>query len=404
MKNTVSVQQNVCKAVMIYTFLNFVFLQTADAQKKSGSPDKESYAVIAENFYAKIWSLYRVPEYGLFAEYYPQKHTDTLTYLQQGAESKKVCYLWPLSGIFSSTNVLMQTPAGRKKYKPFLDSVVFAMEHYRDASRTPAGYQAYPVRFEKVDRYYDDNGLVGIDYVDAYENTGNKVYLERAKSAFAFIISGWSDDLGGGVSWLEGVRDQKPACSNGMATLVALKLYKATKDKYYLDWGRKFYNWMKCLRDENGIYANDIKTADSSVNKVYYTYNSGSMLIASTLLYEFTKDKSYLAEAKAIAEASYVHFGIAKEGDRVSILDLPWFVTVLFRGYEALYRIDGNPKYVLTIKKNIDFAFKNSRDKYGLFYNNWNKEKDEFETAKWLLDEACMAELYARLAQLKLKD
>lgn len=371
----------------------------ATAQKK-GYVNK-SYGEIAEQFYSKIWSLYRVPQYGLFAEYYPQKHSDTLTYLQQQASSKKVCYLWPLSGIFSSTNVLMQTREGKKKYQPFLDSVVAAIDQYRDTSRRPSGYQAYPVRFEKVDRYYDDNGLVGIDYLDAFENTGNKLYLQRAKEAFAFILSGWSEDWGGGVSWLEGVRDQKPACSNGMGMLVALKLYKATNDKQYLDWGKRFYDWMKCLRDSNGIYANDLKTVDGKVNKVYYTYNSGSMLDASVMLFHFTKDPAYLAEAKAIAEATYNHFGVVK-GDRISILDLPWFVTVLFRGYEALYKVDGNPKYVNAIKANVEFAFKNSRDMHGLVYNNWNKEAEEYATAKWLLDEACIAEMYARLAQLKL--
>ncbi len=48
----------------------------------------------------------------------------------------------------------------------YVDSMVTAMEEYYDTTRVPFGYQAYPVRFEKVDRYYDDNGLVGIDYID----------------------------------------------------------------------------------------------------------------------------------------------------------------------------------------------------------------------------------------------
>lgn len=380
--------------------LLLVFSGSAFSQQKAATAP--TYHQLAEVYFQKIWDYYRVPEFGLFSEYYPQGHKDTLTYIQEGASSKKVSYLWPLSGIVSASNLMMKLPGSKKKYKPFLDSVLQAMEQYRDTLRSPAGYQAFPSRFGKVDRYYDDNGLVGMDYVDAYENTGNKLYLQRAKDVFTFILSGWSDDMGGGVTWLEGHRDQKPACSNGMATLTALKLYGATKDPYYLNWGKKFYNWMKCLRDSTGIYANDIKTKDSSVNKVYWTYNSGSMLEASVLLYQFTREKEYLAEAKAIAAATFQHFGVVKENGRISILDLPWFVTVLFRGYDALYRVDGNPKYINVIKNNVDFAYANSRDKYGLFYNNWNNEKDEHATAKWLLDEACMIELYARMALLKL--
>jgi predicted alpha-1,6-mannanase (GH76 family) len=51
----------------------------------------------------------------------------------------------------------------------------------------------------------------------------------------SFILSGWDDEYEGGVSWLEGVRDQKPACSNGKAMVLALKLYEATGDSYYLE-------------------------------------------------------------------------------------------------------------------------------------------------------------------------
>src|SRR5690606_26508821 len=102
------------------------------------------------------------------------------------------------------------------------------------------------------DRYYDDNGLVGIDYMESYFNTKDELYLKRAKDVFTFILSGWDDELGGGVTWLEGHRDQKPACSNGMAMLTALKIYQGSKDKYYLNWGIKFYDWMyKHLRDSS---------------------------------------------------------------------------------------------------------------------------------------------------------
>ncbi|RYE90149.1 MAG: hypothetical protein EOO37_03625 [Cytophagaceae bacterium] len=41
--------------------------------------------------------------------------------------------------------------------------------------------------------------MVGIDFMEAYFNTKNPVYLRRAEGVFAFIVSGWNDDLGGGV-------------------------------------------------------------------------------------------------------------------------------------------------------------------------------------------------------------
>ena len=205
---------------------------------------KTPYLDRAEQIYRKVWDMYRVPKYGLFSEYYPNSYKPDLTYFQDntGKKAQEVSYLWPMSGVFSATNILMEF--NKHKYKAFQDSMITAVGYYYDNKRTPPGYQAYPVKLDKSDRYYDDNGLVGIDLIDAYRTGKNKEYLIKAEEVYTFINSGWSEDFGGGVSWLEGVRDQKPACSNGKATVLCLKLYQATFDKVYLDQGILFYNWM----------------------------------------------------------------------------------------------------------------------------------------------------------------
>lgn len=387
------------KRMFITTALTGMVLSAA-AQLQ---PARE-YQRRAEEMYHRVWTLYRVPQHGLFSEYYPQQHKDSLTYMQDGnVQSKEVSYLWPFSGVASSTNVLMRLPGKKAAYRPYLDSVMTGMYQYRDTTRQPAGYQAYPVKFEKVDRYYDDNGLVAIDYAEAYENTRNPEYISKAKEVFAFIMSGWTDDLGGGVTWLEGHGDQKPACSNGMATLAALKIYKATKEPYYLQQGIRFYEWMnKHLRDSAGLYMNDIKTATKATNPTYYTYNSGSMLEAAMMLYGFTGRKEYYRDAKQTAGSAYHYFGRPQKDMRSEFCDLPWFATVLFRGYAALYAVDKDAKYIRAIIARVDHAW-NNRDRYGLFNHDWSGPKDEAGKPKWLLDEACIAELYGRMALLNLK-
>ncbi|RYY36684.1 MAG: hydrolase [Sphingobacteriaceae bacterium] len=366
-----------------------------------GQFSSAEYQKRADEFYTKVWNHYRVAKHGLFSENYPSNvAADTLTYFQgAGVKEKEVSFLWPFSGVLSSTNVMLKIPALRKKHLLYLDTLIKGVELYRDDKRKPAGYQAYPVKFEKADRYYDDNGLVGIDYAEAYLNTKNPLYLKRAKEVFTFILSGWDDKLDGGVYWLEGHNDMKPACSNGMATLTALKIYQATKNPYYLKWGQKFYNWMHDnLRDSAGVYWNDKKT-NGNVLKTQWTYNSGSMLEASVMLYKFTNDKKYLTEAKAIAEGTFNHFVAQKQSDKLGIhVDVPWFLTVLFRGYEALYNVDGNYKYIAAVETSVNYAWQNSRDKYGFITKSWLPKPSELEKPKWLLDEACIAELYARLS------
>lgn len=364
---------------------------------------KTPYLDKAEYMFQKVWSMYRVPKYGLFSEYYPNSYKPDLTYFQDNTNKKaqEVSYLWPMSGVFSSTNILMGIDA--KKYKCFQDSMISAIKCYYDTLRTPSGYQAYPVKFEKSDRYYDDNGLVGIDYIDAYDFSKNPKYLAKAKEVFTFIKSGWSDDFGGGVSWLEGIRDQKPACSNGKATVLVLKLYQATLDKKYLEEGKSFYNWTMTHLEDSTLHIiwNSLSTVNGKPDKAFYTYNTGTMIQSSVRLYRITGEKKYLNNAQRLAEGSYQYFVKKSEKGFRYIDDLSWFNVVLFRGYQELYDVDHNSKYVDAIISGADWAWENARDEAGLIYKDWTGQKDEKKQPKWLLDESCMAELYARIAIIK---
>lgn len=362
------------------------------------------YLIRAQLMYEKVWKHYKTPAHvGLFTENFPSQGSDKLTYMEGGeVNEKEVSFLWPFSGMFSATNVLLQIPSLKIKYLPYLDTCISGMERYRDTARSPVGYQAYPVEFEKSDRYYDDNGLVGIDYMESYFNTKNALYLQRAEEVFKFILSGWNNDLGGAVTWLEGHNDQKPACSNGTATLVALKIYEGNKNKFYLRWGKNFYDWMYTnLLDSTGVISND-KKLDGKVNRTFYSYNTGFMIEAAALLYKFTGDKQYLDQAKQLAKDSYKHFSTVPHDPNLSIkIDLPWFVAVLFRGYEALYNLNGDDQYIAAIEKDLNYAWEHSRDKYGFVTHSWTPDPQELLKPKWLLDEGCIAELYARLSIIK---
>ncbi|MGQ1889245.1 glycoside hydrolase family 76 protein [Thermophagus sp. OGC60D27] len=326
-------------------------------------------------------------------------------YFQDSVKSaQEVAFLWPMSGVFSATNVLMKLDSDY--YSPYLDSMVFAVEQYYDTTRHPPGYQAYPSALNHADRYYDDNGLVGIDYVDAFEVTGNPDYLKKAREIMEFIKSGWTEDYGGGVSWLEGVRDQKPACSNGKATVLALKLFQATSDAEYLDYGLASYNWMMDhLRDDSlNIIWNSLLIKEEEagvVQKHGYTYNTGVMIQSAVRLFKITGKDHFLKDAQSLAEGSYNYYVKWTKQDVSYIEDLPWFVVVLFRGYHELFEVDNNSKYINAIMKGADYALDNATDSDGLFFHDWTSRSGVKGQPKWLLDEACMVELFARMALIR---
>ena len=276
------------------------------------------------------------------------------------------------------------------------------MELYWDGDRLPACYQSYPKFNGNSDRFYDDNDWIAIDFCDLYELTENKAYLEKAKQLYDYIFSGWDEKLGGGIYWCEQKKTSKNTCSNAPATVLCMKLYNITKDKTYLDQAYKVYNWTKNnLRDsEDFVYWDNI-TLDGEVNKAKYTYNSGQMILAGVMLYQESGDKQYLEDAQKTAKGAYERFTSINDKTKSRFYTAsPWFNVILLRGLTALYKIDGNYEYIKTMADNATYAWKNNRDKNGFLDNDWSGEK--IQEYKWLLDNACMVELFSEIGETKL--
>ena len=365
--------------------------------------DEGKYTAAAKEAFENVWKCYRIPEHGLFSEDFPNSHKPDLDYFDDGThKAQESSFLWPMSGVFSSAVLLAK--AEPEKYRPYLDSMVVAMEEYYDTTRIPFAYQAYPTKFDIVDRYYDDNGLVGIDYIDTYSVTGNPAHLEKAKQIFSFIISGWDFRFEGAVPWVEGNDDQKPACSNGKALVLALKLYEATSDVYYLETGKRFYKWIwKYLRDpEINIIMNSWLTAgEGRAQFDPYTYNSGTMIQAAAALYRFTGNEEYLKQGLMLCEGTAEYFFHYTEDGIPFTYNIPWFDVVLFRGYQDVWAVTGETKYADILIKALDHAWENAKDPNGLVCNDWTGRRNEMKKPKWLLDSSCIPEFLIRTAVIK---
>ncbi len=340
--------------------------------------------------YDKVYELYNVPGTEFFLERYPAQ-----------PEDKAVSYLWPFSGMFSAVNALGAI-IDPEDYQKKLDRIMAGLEKYYDSLREPPAYQAYPFDFGGDDRFYDDNQWLGLDFLEAYHLTKDEKYLEKAKMMFDFSISGWSDELGGGIYWCEQKLDTKNTCSNGPAAVLALKLYEVTKEESYLEWGKKIYEWTRSnLQDPSCVYWDHLRT-DGGIDRTTYTYNTGTMLHSAVLLYKVTGEQEYLLEAERVAKASLDHFApVRSDGKRFFPKENPWFTGVLFRGYICLYEVNKDPTYIDAVIENIDYAWENARDANGLISRDWSGESKEDANVKWLLDEACLVELYARAHLLR---
>lgn len=287
---------------------------------------------------------------------------------------------------------------------------------------------------------YDDQMWLAREFLEAYKLTGDKEYLKQAEYLTEYVLDGWDTTLdangeeNGGIPWGPGYVT-KHSCSNGpiISPLVWLhELYKGKSDRvehryidpkdkktrkskkvkksdYYLDFAKKVYDWQKKhLLRTDGVYADMMGDCGSAKCKIVYetvkgveyrantpllkavgapyTYNSGTMLSGAADLYRVSKDPIYLADAKALSDASFNYF--AKLDVTVPGLYAydtrgfrNWFNGVLMRGYLDVYPSYGTvARYIDSFQQNLDYG-------YGRFLHNgflptnvlagWDQETDK---------------------------
>lgn len=297
---------------------------------------------------------------------------------------KKHSYLWPLCALIQAADEAEKAEPSKDFMSPVLKAID---QYYSDAYPAPA-YQAYVKKEEKEDRFYDDNQWIAIACIDAYNRTHQQRYLDKAEKIYRFMMTGYDTVSGGGLHWKEGDKTTKNTCSNGPGILIALQLFKITKQKNYLDTALILYNWVNAhLQSPQGVYYDNMKIPSLKIDSALYTYNTGTMLQSNVLLYEITNDKKYLNEAERIAQAAKNIF--YKNGK------LPgnyWFNAVLLRGYIELYKADHNKQQLQFFIDDAERIWEEERDDKNLLGRN-NKRKS-------LIDQAAMMEIYARLSVL----
>ena len=228
---------------------------------------------------------------GLYNENYPKKDGDN-----------SASFLWPYDGLVSGAAALHALGYDVN----YADMVDRFEVYYRTPNGTVGGYGSQTNGTTgSGTRFYDDNSIVGIELVEAFNLLNNQDYVTKAKRIVEFLQAGEDDTFGGGLWWNEdqkgqqGVGDSnKPTCANGYATLFLLEYYSVCPQEEKADvlaLAKRLYAWtLTNLRDpEDGCYWND-KQADGSINKTKWTYNTGVMISNGVRLYKIF-DCVYLA-------------------------------------------------------------------------------------------------------------
>lgn len=349
-----------------------------------------SYKEKAKETYDMIQELYAKGP--LYRENYPEQSGE-----------REYSYLWPYVGMLTAGNVLYELGYDQS----ILDKEFTGLEAYYDNRNTLPTYQAYPVSGGSTDHYYDDSAIVAMELIDAYKNTGESFYLDRAKSVTAFIMSGEDSRMGGGLYWFEGESGNctsgpncmKAANTSAYAVFVASEMYQITNNSQYLTFAKRVYQWnYDTLRDpSDDLYWNDINIGTGEINTTKWTYNSALMIMSGVNLFEITDDQNYLNQAIETARSSYSKFTKVINGRIFYQTNDPWFNVELLDAFIRLSEYDTTSNdYVKVFIDNVDYAWENARNSNDQFYEDWSGNSQG--RYYWLLHQAALIEAYGRIA------
>jgi predicted alpha-1,6-mannanase (GH76 family) len=225
-----------------------------------------------------------------------------------------------------------------------------------------------------LNKYYDDEGWWVLAWVDAYDLTGNKVYLSMAESIFADMAASWDGTCGGGIWWSKD-RNYKNAIANELFLSAAAHL--ANRDPAgspgYLDWANREWAWfIKSGMINAQSLVNDglrIDGAGTCTNngRNTWSYNQGVVLGGLVELAKLNPDPSLIPTAHNIATAA-----ITSLVDKDGILhdsceparcgaDAPQFKGIFVRNLVALYAANPRPAYKTFVETNADAIWDKSR-------------------------------------------
>jgi uncharacterized protein YyaL (SSP411 family) len=124
-----------------------------------------------------------------------------------------------------------------------------------------------------------------------------------------FVLSGWDDQLGGGIWWHEKHKDDgKNTCINAPAAVSCLNIAKhqsAEAAKQNIEWARRIVEWtIKHLEAEDGLFEDHIKVTTGEKNRAKLTYNTALMIRAYLGLHRATGEQAWLDKANRASRAA----------------------------------------------------------------------------------------------------
>lgn len=328
------------------------------AQPAEAASGRARWAERARTSYDALLEHLAAKQHGLFLEHVPTQ-----------PEENPYSYVWPFREATAATLDLNQLPSAGPRYEEDVVSRLETVDLYWDQDRDAyASYLPAPLG-GGGDPFYDDNTVIGLEFIRRHRLSGQPGMLDLAARAFEFVIKGWDDDplrpCPGGMHWVAADWNTVKATNvTSLASELAAHLYQATGERRYLDWALRTYDWVRdSMRTAPGIYVNSIDF-EGTIDSTLWSYNSGSMIGAATLIYRATGDTTFLQKAIEDADGAVAYWS---EGDRYDAQPTI-FNAILFANLLLLQSVHRASDFRDLITHHAEVVWERNRDEStGLF-------------------------------------
>jgi uncharacterized protein YyaL (SSP411 family) len=266
---------------------------------------------------------------------------------------------FPLLEATSAVAIAHPTPDNKRA----VDTIAKQAENFWDPTIVGGGGVSWRWGLRDTgNAYFDDTGWWGVAYLDAYRATGKKRWLWDAGRALSFIDGqGW-DRAGGGGVWWNVAHDHKTSEPLAAGALIAATLYRYQHKRYFLDTAKRYIAWADAHTtnpQQDNLYGR------SATDLTVMDYVEGMFIGAQTELCRATKDKSWCARARRLADASLKQFPILADwAPETDVVYLRWLLD--------LYQQDRDSRWYAVVYANAMRALANAKDDKGLWSRRWD--------------------------------
>jgi hypothetical protein len=264
--------------------------------------------------------------------------------------------VWGEVRMFEAVDAL-DIAAPSAAHRALVDRFAHASEHYWNPHLP--GYAPYPDdRGRGVEAWFDDNGWLGIAFVQAYRATGERRYLRDAQRAFDFIaLEGW-DGAGGGLWWNT---DHQYLAGEALAadSLLGMLLYGIDDQAAQLAEARMFVDWGNAHDiGFHGLYMS------GGPHSVVIDYIEAPLIYAQYLLCGATGEAGYCAHAAEQAQATTKVYGVEYNFG-------PVYDSIFFEWMMAYGRAVGDDHWLELAQTNAAQAAQHAATGDGLWLGSW---------------------------------